>query len=60
MTEFCWEIVKVDETPSRIQWTGTSCPGERNCYDEDCPDYKERIRERLDEDRARLGTLRQQ
>ena len=61
LTEFCWEIFNIvtdDITkPSRLQWTSSSCPGERACYDDQCHDYEQRIQERLDEDRARLTGL---
>ena len=46
LTEFCQEVRFESLSDELVRWTAVSCPLPNNCYDEDCPDYEERIQER--------------
>jgi hypothetical protein len=52
VTEYCREIVNVTSTKSDltdpsggIGWSVVSCFPGHDCYDEDCPDYREQIKD---------------
>jgi hypothetical protein len=52
LTEFCLELANVrigNQKPladpeAAMQFDPIPCPGLHNCYDEDCPDYKDRTK----------------
>jgi hypothetical protein len=49
LTEFCFKLFDVSssnpdmsDTKTNIKWSSDACT-QHNCYDENCPDYKERV-----------------
>jgi hypothetical protein len=52
LTEFCTEMIQITipfdadiaDAKTRLTWNIMSC-SEHNCYDEECKDYAERIKE---------------
>jgi hypothetical protein len=54
LTQFCREVINIRITgdatditqpAAALTFETTSCPGRFSCYDEDCPDYKARIKQ---------------
>jgi hypothetical protein len=52
LTEFCVEMtqiqsdtVDINDTQGSLRWGVEACAPRHNCYDEDCPDYAERIKQ---------------